>query len=117
LRHIEIGNADPANFAFFLQGGEGAPGFFEAGPIVFGRPMDLVEVDDINLQAAQAVFAFLPNGVGIVDFADAAVFLPAHDAFGEDAWACAFPFAQSASDYFFGMTYAVNGGGVNPVDT
>src|SRR5712691_5163381 len=91
LRDVKIGNADPADFAFFLQCGEGSPGFFEAWAVVFGRPVDLVQIDDIDLQPAKAAFAFLANGVRAVDFADAALVVPAHRAFGEDIGARAAP--------------------------
>ncbi len=78
--------------------------------------MDLIEVDDVNLQATQAVFALLADGSGRVHFGDAAVLVPAHGALGEDVRAPPFPFAESACHYFLGVADAVDGRGVDPVD-
>jgi hypothetical protein len=52
-----------------------------------------------------------------VDFGDAAIFIPAHGAFGEDVWARAFPISKGAGDYFLGVAKAVDGGGIDPIDT
>ena len=47
---------------------------------------------------------------------DKAILVPAHAAFGEDVGAGAFPCAESAGGYFLGVTEAVDGGRVDPVD-
>src|SRR5260370_7413090 len=77
--------------------------------------MDLIEVDDVNLQATQAVFALLADGSGRVHFGDAAVLVPAHGALGEEVRAPPFPFAESECHYFLGVAYAVDDRGVDPV--
>src|SRR5579883_44807 len=61
LRSIEIRDADPADLAFFLQGGERLPSFFETGTVVPRGPVNLVEIDLLDLETAKAVFAFLTN--------------------------------------------------------
>src|SRR6267142_606214 len=61
LRSIVIGNANPADFSFFLQGGHRLPRFFQGGAIVFWGPVDLIKIDDVDLQAAEAVRTFLAN--------------------------------------------------------
>src|SRR5713101_7294320 len=55
LRSIVIGNANPADFSFFLQGGHRLPRFLEGMAIIFGGPVNLIEIDDIDLEAAEAV--------------------------------------------------------------
>ncbi len=57
LGDAEVGDADPADFAFALEVGHGGPAFFD---LVFGHgPVDLVEVDDIELEAAETCFQLL----------------------------------------------------------
>ena len=111
-----VRDADRADFARFLQIDHCLPGFFECWAVVFGRPVNLVEIDDVDFQALQAVFAFLFDGSGGVNFRDGALVVPAHRALGENVRAIAFPFFESASDDFFRMAEAVDRGGVDPVD-
>src|SRR6201999_2395460 len=84
--------------------------------VVFRRPMDLVEVDYVDFQAHQAVFALPFDARGGVNFGDGAFVVPAHRVRREDVGAIAFPLFERAGDDFFGVTEAVDGGGVDPVD-
>ena len=59
LRNTEVGNPDMANLTFLLQAPTPPP-TLPRYLIRFG-PMDLVEIDDIGLQAAQTVFELSPN--------------------------------------------------------
>src|SRR6202040_1906218 len=74
LKNVVIGNADPADFSLFLERGHGAPGFFETGAVIFRRPVNLVQVDYIDLQATETVLAFLTNGLRRVDLCHLASF-------------------------------------------
>src|SRR6267143_163108 len=116
LLRIEVRNADPTNFSFFLQGGKRLPRFFKTGTVVVRRPMDLVKIDRVDLQAAQAVLAFAPDRSGAEFLSDVPFFVPAKGALGENIGARAAPFLQSAGYDFFGMAHAVNGGGIDPID-
>ena len=116
LWNVVVGYADPAHLALLLQVGHGLPGFFERRAVVFGRPVNLVEIDDVDLQTPQAVFALLADGIGLVDFRDAAFRVPAHGALGEHVGPRALPFFQCPGDDFFRVADAVDGGGVDPVD-
>ena len=68
------------------------------------------------MQTAKAVFTFLVDGIRFVDFGDFAFRVPAHRTLGKHVRARAFPFFQGASDHFFRVPDAVDGGGVDPVD-
>src|SRR5205807_5868907 len=116
LRNVEVGHADPANFAFGLERGESLPGLFDSGFAVLRRPVHLVEIDGIDLQAAETVFAFAANGNGTELLPDFSLLVPAQNALRQNARARAAPFLQRARDDFLGVAQAVNSGGVDPVD-
>src|SRR6266700_301801 len=54
---VEVGYADPSDLSFLLQLSHCAPAFFQ----VITWPMDLVKVDNIDVQSAQAVLTFATN--------------------------------------------------------
>src|SRR6266436_612507 len=116
LGRIEIGHADPADLAFGFQRGESLPGLFDAGFAFIRGPVHLIEIDGVNLQAAETVFALAPNGAGAELLPNSSLFVPDQNAFGEDVGARAAPFLQRASNDLFGVAQAVDGGGVDPVD-
>lgn len=60
LRNTEVGNPDMANLTFLLEARQLRRPHFLDILIRFG-PMDLVEIDEIGLQAAQTVFELSPN--------------------------------------------------------
>src|SRR5712672_1945333 len=99
LGSIVIGNANPADFPFFLQGSHGLPGFLEGGTVVFGGPVNLIEIDDVDPQAAQAVRTFLANGFRRVHLRDAPVLVPTHATFGEDVGTRTLPLLDRAGYY------------------
>jgi hypothetical protein len=113
LRGIEVGDADPADLAFLLQLGESGPAFFDFGVGV--GPVDLVEIDGIDGEAAQTGFAFAADGIAPEGAADGASFVPDESAFREYIRTGGAAFERAADD-FFGVAEPVNGGGVDPVD-
>ncbi len=110
---VEVGDADPADFAFLLKTGHFGPAFFDVG-IGLG-PMDLVEIDNVDVKAAQAVFAFLADGGGFEGGHDFALVVPGAFAFGEDVGFVGAAFESLAYD-FFGVAETVDGGGIDPVE-
>src|SRR5712691_6788823 len=117
LRCAEIRNADPADFAFGFQCGESLPGFLDAGFAVIRRPVHLIEIDRVDVQAAKTVFAFAPNGIRAEFLPNFALLVPTQNAFGENVGTRATPFLQRARDDLFRVAYAVDGGRVDPIDT
>src|SRR5215472_3100673 len=63
LRGVEVAHPDPAHLAFVLESRQGLPAFFDIS--VGLGPMDLVKVDDVDLQAAQAILALLADGIAL----------------------------------------------------
>jgi hypothetical protein len=60
LLDIEVGNADPADFALFLKPVHCLPVFRHVCGI-FDGPMNLVQVNGFNPQPPQTVFALALN--------------------------------------------------------
>src|SRR5260370_3208692 len=116
LCRVEIGNSDPADFAFGLQRGESLPGVFQAGFTIVWGPVPLVEIDVVGLQAAETVFAFPADRIGTEFLPHFSLVVPSQDALGENIGTRAAPFLQRARDDLFGVTQAVDGGSVDPVD-
>src|SRR5260370_11294604 len=116
LLRIEVRNADPANFSFFLERGKRLPSFFEPGTVVFRRPVDLVKIDRVHLQATQAILAFAPDGSGAEFLSDVPFLVPAKDTLGKNVRPRAAPIFHRAGYNFFGMAHAVDGGRVDPID-
>src|SRR5690242_2083993 len=115
LLDVEVGYADPADLALLLQPGHRLPGFLKARSIVRRRPVHLVEIDDIDLQAAQAVFAFLADRIAAVILADVALFIPAQDTFCENVRPRSAQVLQRLGNNLFRMADSINCGSVNPV--
>ena len=63
LGHAKVRYAAVANFAFLHQIGNGGPAFFNV--FVGIGPVDLVEINDVNVQTAQAVFRFAADAGGL----------------------------------------------------
>ena len=82
--------------------------------------MELIEIDPIDLQASQRVFAFAPDGLGSENplrLRQSILRIPNQPALREDVGPVirAFP-AKKPSDDFFGMAEPVDRRGVDPVD-
>ena len=107
----EVGCADPADFALTLEFGHRSPALFDL--FVGDGPVNLIQVNDVDLEATQAGFDFSADGFeGLVDLA---VFVPEHAALSEDVRFGGDAF-HGPGDNFFGVTEAVYGGGVDPID-
>src|ERR1700691_881946 len=110
---IEIGHTDPAHFAFALKLRHGGPAFLDVR--VRLGPVYLVEVDNVQLETAQAGFRFGADGVRFQALANLAALVPNALAFGKHEW-FAGAALQRAGYYLFGMAQAVDRGRVDPVD-
>src|ERR1035438_9339101 len=110
---FEIGYADPAHFALALKLGHGRPAFLD---ILFRfGPVNLVEVDGVQLETAQAGFDFAADGIRLQALANFAALVPHAFALGEDERFAGAAFERASHD-FFGMAQAVDRGGVDPVE-
>src|SRR5260370_10086853 len=109
LVHVEVGNANPAYFAFALQLGEGRPSFFQCGGVRIWRPMDLVEIDHIDSKPAQAVLDFAADGLGAQHLSHVALRVPAQAALGKDIRPRTEPAFEGAGDNFLRESPAVDG--------
>ncbi len=78
--------------------------------------MDLVEVDGVDGEAAERAFDLFSERCGPERAPDGAVGVPAHGTLGEDERLMAGGLERAADD-FFRVAEAVDGRGVNPVDT
>ena len=114
LRRIEVGNANPADLAFFFQLRHGRPAFFDI--FIRLRPVHLIQVDAFDVEPTQACFAFAADGVGLQTLADLAILTPDTFALGEHVrlWTEA---RQRLRHHFFRMAEAVNCRRVHPVDS
>ena len=88
----------------------------QAGFAVVRGPVHLIEIDGVDLQAAEAVFAFAANGFGSEFLPNVPLRVPAQNTFGENVRPWAAPFLQRARDDLFGVTQAVDGGSIDPID-
>ena len=77
--------------------------------------MDLVQIDDIHLQTAQAGFAFPPDGIGFRLFRIWRFSFQMRSHLVNTYGRFERPF-ESARHHFFRMAEAVNRGGIDPVD-
>jgi hypothetical protein len=75
--------------------------------------VDLVEVDGFDVEAAEALFAFVANL--FLTVRDFTFFVPDHGGLSEDVWIVQGGF-EGAGYNLFGVAEAVDGGGVDPVD-
>src|SRR5712664_1095219 len=116
LPRIEVGNADPANFSFFLKRGKRLPRLLEAGTVVVRRPMNLIKINRVHLQATQAILAFSADGSSAEFLSDVPFFVPAKNALGKNVRPRAAPIVHRAGNDFFRMAHAVDGCSVDPID-
>src|SRR5258708_32225503 len=78
--------------------------------------MDLVEIDQIDGEAAEAVLDFFTDRLRTQYVVYLTFETPAQAALGEDVGPRTAPFLQRAADDFLGVPEAVDGGRGNPVD-
>ena len=121
LLGVEIGNADVADLSLCFEFGHFAHGFlnrawrrafraaFPCGPV------NLIEIDSIDVQSPQAGFGFAANGGCLEVVRDLSFFIPYQTALGENIGARAEALQRTAY-YGFRMSEAVGGRGVDPVD-
>src|SRR5215469_2993169 len=113
LSGAEIGNTEIAHLAFAREARHLGPAFFDI--FVGFRPVNLVEVDDVDFQAPQAGFTFTTNGFSFQRAADLSFLVPHALTLGEDVGTRTAQ-VKCAGDHLLGMTQAVNGSGVDPVN-
>ena len=78
--------------------------------------MDLVKVDGVHLESAQAVFAFLADRRLAQDGAHLALLAPHLTALREHVRPLALPLRQRPRDHLLRATQPVDGRGIDPVD-
>src|SRR6266853_6007215 len=83
LFDFEVGDTDPADLSLLLELRHGRPAFFEFRSVIHG-PMDLVEVNGINAQPAQAVFTLAANGISLQYVMDFPLSVPTQSTLGKD---------------------------------
>ena len=97
---------------------QGFPTFFD---FAFGiRPVDLVEIDDIHLKAAQARLQLVADGITLQAAMNLILGLPEfpapdHRALGEDVWLLLSAFERT-SHHFFRVAKPVDRCRIDPVD-
>ena len=118
LRDGKIRYADVSNLPFFFQLRQRLPAFLD---FIFGiGPVDLVEIDDVQLQAAQARLQFVADGIALQAAMNLILGLPEflapdHRALGKDV-GLLLPSFQRPCHHFFRMAKAINRRGIDPVD-
>src|SRR5258708_35169049 len=78
--------------------------------------MDLVQIDDIDGEAAEAVLDFFTDRISAQYFVHLTFETPAQAAFGTDVRPRTAPVLQRAADDFLRVSQTVDGGRINPVD-
>ena len=78
--------------------------------------MNLVKVDYIDIEPAEAVLALAANGVSVQRAMDIPLFVPAQTALGENVRTRTGPIAQRGCHDFLRMAHSVNGRSVDPVN-
>jgi hypothetical protein len=79
--------------------------------------MDLVEINSLRPQTAQAIFTLAQNGVCLEDFVNFPAAIAAESAFGEHVRPSARPLGECSGDDFFGVAQSVGGGRIDPVNS
>src|ERR1700674_2931427 len=79
--------------------------------------MDLVEIDHIDGEAAEAVLDFAADRIGVQYFLYVAFGIPAQAALGKDVRPRTAPVLQRAGDDFLGVSETIDGCRVDPVDS
>ena len=117
LTDVEVRHAEPADLALVDEGGKCAPRLLEWRSAVEVGPVDLVEVEPLHAQAAQAPLALRPDGVGAEVADDAPVRLaPAPTLRGDEDVLADRVAIECAPDDLLGMTESVDRRSVDPVD-
>src|SRR6202051_2407768 len=78
--------------------------------------MDLVEIDHIDGETAEAVLDFFTDRISAQYFVHLTFETPAQAALGKDVGPRTAPVLQRAADDFLRVSQTVDGGRVNPVD-
>src|ERR1700687_1032480 len=78
--------------------------------------MDLVEIDHIDGEAAEAVLDFATDRIGAQYFLYLTFGIPAQAALGKDVRLGTAPVLQRAGDNLLGVSQTIDGGRVDPVD-
>src|ERR1700694_2674 len=78
--------------------------------------MDLVEIDHIDGEAAEAVLDFFTDRLSTQYFVYLTLETPAQAAFGKDVRLGSAPVLQRAADDFLGVPQTVDGGRVDPIN-
>src|SRR5690606_17503107 len=107
--------AAPANLAFGLELLQGLPTFLD----VFRRfrPVNLVQVDDVDLQPPQTRFALPADAVRAEAFADLTVLIPNPRTLGEHVrTTLGRQTSQGFGHDFLRVSQSIDGGGIDPVD-
>src|SRR5678816_836362 len=113
LRESEVAHAAVAHLAFADQLRDRTPAFFDV--FVRLRPMDLVEVDDVDAEPTQAGFHFVADALAFEPRNDLPLIVPAAFALRGDERTPA-QALERAADHFLAMAEAIDWRGVNPVD-
>ena len=114
LRDVEVADAGPADLAFLHQLGDRGPTLLDV--LVGLRPVDLVHVDDVDAQPAQAVLD-LAADAGALEARDNLAFLvPAAFALGGDDGPATFELLERPAHDVFAVAEPVDRRGVEPVD-
>ena len=117
LVDVEVRHAEPAHLAFGGKVGEHAPGLLERRAAFEVGPVDLVEVESLDPEPAQAELALRADDVGAEVAHDAPVRLAPAPALGGDEDVVADPVAsQRAPHDFLGVPEPVDRRRVDPVD-
>ena len=124
LRDIEVGNADERDFPLIPQLCQRRPGFLDRTGIVSlragrpDRPVNLVQIDALRLQTAEALFDLPANRLRIEAVPRISRRVPHEAALREHVRpVAARDIAQCLPDDFLRMAEPVDRGRVNPVET
>src|SRR6185503_6601008 len=96
LGDVEVRHADVADLALLLQRSKGGPALLDV--LVRVGPVDLVQVDGVDAEPAQARLTLAPDRVGLEAVADLAALVPDHAALGEDVRPLAHPVEGPGND-------------------
>src|SRR4029077_2317647 len=113
LGDAEVGDADVAHLPLALEARQFRPALLNV--FLWFGPVDLVEIDHIDLQATQTAFALAPNRLRLKACDDGSVRVPHPLALGENIRTRRTSL-KCARHHLFGMTESVKRGSVQPVE-
>src|SRR5262249_36933633 len=113
LIDVEVGHANVADLAFLLQFGQRLPALLNL--IVRIGPVNLIQIDGLHAQPAQAGLALAADRVGFQAVTDPPGLVPDHAALAEAVRPVAHPF-QRPRHALLAVAQAVDGRRVDPVD-